>query len=677
MNKLLFSVSLFVLATLVRGYGDVAEDVNRLIPKMASEDVESRYNPQMELKAIAAHASRPGAEDERLELAGILTEKAVDPSVPQPARVWIVRMLEYMGKGESVSALTRLLSSEDSELRECARRALEKNSDPAASASLRTALEKDGDARWKVGLINSLGERRDTEAVDLIAKNISPDKPEVGDAAVYALAKIASREAIASLQMADRYGLNPNAADALLETADRLRAEGESNQARPIYQQLYSSERPVALRAAALWGLLKTEPRAAAGLITEALKDSNPRLQQVAVRAVGELNRPGLNRQIGDSLPTLPPAAKVQVMGLLGRDSEPRVIEAARDENEAVSLAALEALGNIGGSSSLPVLINAAAESSTAKRAAARQSLARVSGPGISAEIQKFATQGEPEARAAAIQALEDREETEALPDLLKYARDPNPAVSAAALSALRKMGADNEMENLAHLLVETRSDNVLEALKAVAGRVQDESAAVKNLIALARATDPAGAAALLNVLSVPGGDEALAFVTGYLTSENADLQEGSMRSLSNWPDYSATKRLLQIASDENTKSTYNVLAIRGLVRLIKAADQVPADERVTLALATMEATRRVDEKKLVLSALGTIPHPKAIATLKPLLTDPDLQNEAGLAALSLANLLRESDPAAARDLAQAVGDADISRNLSRQARFMLRRIGS
>ena len=64
--------------------------------------------------------------------------------MPQPARVWIVRQLEHLGAAESVPTLTKLLIEPDAELREVARRALEKNSAPMASVSLQAALRKGG-----------------------------------------------------------------------------------------------------------------------------------------------------------------------------------------------------------------------------------------------------------------------------------------------------------------------------------------------------------------------------------------------------------------------------------------------------------------------------------------------------------------------------------------------------
>src|SRR5512135_2517390 len=146
---------LFLCAGALAALAGSEQTVNDLLPKLAAERVEDRYSAQMELQKLALNAGRPGAEAERLEVATVLAAKAADPAVPQPARVWVVRQLEYIGGAESVAALTTLLNGQDPELKECARRALEKNSAPEASVPLRAALKQGGETSWTIGLIQS------------------------------------------------------------------------------------------------------------------------------------------------------------------------------------------------------------------------------------------------------------------------------------------------------------------------------------------------------------------------------------------------------------------------------------------------------------------------------------------------------------------------------------------
>ena len=74
-------------------------------PRRSKTATARRWN----CRASLLNAARPGAEAERAELAKVLAAKATDAAVPQPARVWVVRQLEYIGAAESVPALTTLL----------------------------------------------------------------------------------------------------------------------------------------------------------------------------------------------------------------------------------------------------------------------------------------------------------------------------------------------------------------------------------------------------------------------------------------------------------------------------------------------------------------------------------------------------------------------------------------
>jgi len=231
--------------------GEEQATVNDLIPKLADEKVENRYPAQMALQDLASNASKPGNPAAREALGKTLAAKAADPSVPQPARVWIVRQLENMGGAEAVEALTKVMNGDDAELRECARRALEKNPAPAATVSLRAALEKASDATWKIGLMNSLGRRADGQSVKLIAMGLGDAK--TAPAAALALGNIADSASVEALWSA--LNKTPEAGDALINAANQLRAKGDTAAAKAIYQRLADQAKSKSLRAAAEFGL--------------------------------------------------------------------------------------------------------------------------------------------------------------------------------------------------------------------------------------------------------------------------------------------------------------------------------------------------------------------------------------------------------------------------------------
>jgi hypothetical protein len=273
-----------------------------------------------------------------------------------------------------------------------------------------------------------------------------------------------------------------------------------------------------------------------------------------------------------------------------------------------------------------------------------------------------------------AINILARRNDPAAAPVLLNYAGEADPEVSAAACAALAKVGTDAELEGLIRLAVAGKTPGAPAALQAVASRARDKSAAAQKLIALAKTATPQQMASLFEVLALLGGNESLAVLSSSADSSNAEVKDAAIRALANWPDFSATTALLSIASDPNTSRVHNVLVVQAIARLVKSSDKEPAALRVTTAVGAMHAATRDEEKKLMLTALASVPDRSAGEAIKPFLSTANYQQEAGLAAMTLAETLRKTDKPAARDLAEAVKQAAVSDAATRRADALLKK---
>ena len=82
-----------------------------------------------------------------------------------------------------------------------ARYGLEPIPDPAVDTALREALDK-VKGRLEVGVIGSIGVRRDPKAVGALVKRLGDADPQVADAAARALGKIGNLEAVEALKKA-------------------------------------------------------------------------------------------------------------------------------------------------------------------------------------------------------------------------------------------------------------------------------------------------------------------------------------------------------------------------------------------------------------------------------------------------------------------------------------------
>ncbi len=677
----LFTAMALASCACVSFAADFEKDVNDLIPGLAAADATGRYEPMMQMQALAANASKPGNEADRLALSRVLAFKAVDASVPQPARVWIVRQIEYIGKGESVEALSKVLSDPDAELRECARRALQKNPDPAASTALWEALAKSAAnsepeaVRWQNGLISALGQRRSVApgglTVGLIAMRLK--EPALATVAAMALGSIGDSSAVEALWRV--FESNPAAADALLLAAAKRLRLGPQSEAAAICAKLYAQAAASQQRAAALAILAKADPTAAQKRIGAALTGSDWRLQKAAVDAAPDAFGASYSTKLAAMLPKLPDSSKVFALRALDARAEKAVIAAAADGAIPVRVAALETLGRIGSASAVPVLLAAAQDIDAAIKSAAVASLGTAKGPGATAAIVQSAGQGDAKARAVAITALAARNDTAALPALVKYAADSDTTVSKAACAALAKFGSEKELPALVELVLAGNTKGADEALQAVASRATDKSAAAQMLVQRAGSASGPQLAAMLDVLSMLGGDEALAAVVKFSGSDNAASREAAIRALANWQEFPAAKPLLDIAANPQTSEVLCILSLQGVNRLAKAAEKESGADRVAAVQAAMKAARRDQERKLAVSSLGAIADRKAADALLPLLKDPQWSKDAGTASLNLSDALRRAnDRNTSRKLAEAVKAANLSEELNKRADAILTR---
>jgi hypothetical protein len=124
--------------------------------------------------------------------------------------------------------------------------------------ALRAALgEIDGDQQ--MGIVQTLGVRRDVEARDQIAAMLNDQNPSLVRAAIEALGRIGGKESIEILQSAQVVEtLETQLYEALLDCASSLRTEGLNNDATGIYSEIFKKSRDPAVRAGALKGLIAT-----------------------------------------------------------------------------------------------------------------------------------------------------------------------------------------------------------------------------------------------------------------------------------------------------------------------------------------------------------------------------------------------------------------------------------
>jgi HEAT repeat protein len=180
----------------------------------------------------------------------------LESDAPQKEKVDACRELGRIGTKNAVPALAALLS--DEKLSHMARYGLEPIPDPAVDAALRDALDK-LDGLPLVGVIGSIGVRRDAKAAGQLEKMLASSDADVVRTAARSLGRIATAEATSALQAALAEAAPerlPVVADACLACAEALLAAERRPQAAAIYQSVAKAKLPKHFRVAAAHGLI-------------------------------------------------------------------------------------------------------------------------------------------------------------------------------------------------------------------------------------------------------------------------------------------------------------------------------------------------------------------------------------------------------------------------------------
>jgi HEAT repeat protein len=113
-----------------------------------------------------------------------------------------------------------------------------------------------------IGVINSIGKRRDAKAGPALAKMIYDADADVARAAAAALGNIGGVSSVKELQTAlvkTKGGTRMAVADASLVCAERLLAAGQRDQALALYASLSAPAVPKSQRLAAMHGIIREE----------------------------------------------------------------------------------------------------------------------------------------------------------------------------------------------------------------------------------------------------------------------------------------------------------------------------------------------------------------------------------------------------------------------------------
>ena len=588
------------------------------------------------------------------------------------------RGLALIATEKAVAPLAALLS--DEKLSHMARYAMETIQDPSVDEAFRDALGK-LKGMPLVGVIGSVGVRRDTQAVGALAKMLKDSDAVVAQASARALGNIGNSAAVTALrnELGNASGQKKlHVCEGLFRCAETAVAEGRKQQAIEIYDQLRKLDDPHQVRGGAVRGAILARGSEGVAVIREYLSSDSYIMFSAACQAALEIPGAEVTKALVAGLNGLPTDNKILVIWTLGKRGDaaaiPALSAAAKSGEKSVRIAAVKAMPQIGDASAVPVLTDLLDDTDGEISQAAQEALAALPGGEADAAIMAMLGSDQTAPRLMALELIGRRRMDKSIPALLKAAAGPDVKVRPAALKKVGELGGPSEVPALLDLLMQLEAQQDLDAaeqaLSAVCAKADNPVSYTLKLTSSLSKASPAQKGALLRVLSVIGGTNALDAVREAANDSNAQVSDAAIRVLCSWKTADAAGDLLALAKNSPNQS-HKTAALRGYINLARD-EKIPMEKKLEICKQADALIQRDEEKKLLLGALSTIPAVEALSMAMAHLDNPATKDEAAFAAVAIGENIVEQKPREVAEALQKVLKATDNRDVRKRGRAVL-----
>ena len=622
------------------------------------------------------------AADEVAELCAILQSDA-----PLHDRGVACQRLAVVGSAESIPVLATLLG--DAELSHLARAALEANPSPQVDSLFRQQ-HSTASGDQLIGIIDSIGNRRDTAAVESLALLLPQATGATHAAALSALGTIASPESAeilltllkTSANLQGNAGSNATlanaVADAALRCADRFAAEGKTAEALKVYDAVRAAPVSPTLLAAATLSTIRVSGSTGLALLNDQLASSNDDHFAVGLQAASRMPTRDVVGVLVRALPNATPQRAVMLLDALADLGDTSVLPAVREavgsEHPGVKAAAISALGKVGDAAVLELLLAASGSDNAAVASAAQRSLAELHGEGVDQAI--LDTLQRTTAHQETLLRLIGARRMNALPVLWAAMKTSELPVRLAALDSLGRTIPDSDLLSLVDVVLNTTGEEhaaAIAALTSACRRASDPDETVRQISARFAAAPLELQRERFDVLKTIGGEEALRQVIRGAMDPEEPLQDAATRALGEWPTPAVGPELLPLCHSLQTPK-FKIRALRAYVRVFKQFG-LPSEERLQMAREAFALATRPEDKVLILHALLSFQNLESMQFALEHIKDPGLEATAAQVAIYISEQV--SDKKAVIEAMRMILDSGAEETYAKQARDILAKNGA
>lgn len=555
------------------------------------------------------------------------------------------KKLAIHGSATAVPELAKLLA--DPQLSSWARTALEAIPGSESDVALRTATES-VEGRLLIGMLNSIGVRRDAGAVELLTARLQDAEPDVASAAAVALGRVGNDAATQSLRAAlatAPEGVRSAVAEGCVLCAERLLASEKSADAAALYDEVRAAQVPQQRIIEATRGAILARGEAGIPLLLEQFRSPEKTMFQLALATAREFPGRNVDQVLATEMASAAPdRAALIIQAMADRPATVQlaaILKAAEAGPKPVRLSAIDALGRVGDDTCLASLLPMALDADADLAATARETLAELPGEKVDSQIVTRLDKAEGPMYPLLLELVGQRR-IDAVPALLKAIDNRDKVVRNAALTAL---GETVRLQRLSVLISQVvapkyREDAEIaqQALLAASVRMPDREACAAELTRALNSAPAGIKTTLLEILSEVAGTTALQTIGTAAKSNDPQLQDAGSRLLGKWNSVDAAPVLLDLAKT-GPAAQYRIRALRGYLGLVRKF-AIPDAERAEMCRTAFGTATQAAEQKLVLDVAKIHPSKEMLTLTIGVMKIPALKEDATEATLVIAQKL-------------------------------------
>jgi HEAT repeat protein len=592
--------------------------------------------------ALSAADTQRSAPEQEANLIKVLKSDA-----PPQDKAITCRQLAIYGTKQAVPALAPLLT--DPELASWARIALEVIPDRAADEALQGAAAH-LEGKLLIGVINSIGVRRNPQAVGILTAKLKDQDAGVASAAAEALGHIGSAAAIRALEDSlgnARSEIRQAVAYGCILSAEKLMDGGQLAEAARLYDKVRLADVNKQRKLEATRGAILARQSEGVPLLIEQLRSADAGFFAIGLRTARELSGRQVTQALAAELDQAGPERQsLLFLALADRTDEavlPKVLELARNGPRHVRTAALGLLDRFRDLACVPVLLEAAAGNDAELSRLSRASLARLGGNDVDEDLLARLRLSSGKTRVILIDLAKQRRIEGALPIVMRSTEDADAGVRRAAVEAAGVLGTDQQAASLVRLFSITHSSDEREDIEASLLAIcrRNGTRCLPHVLPIARAGDSIALRKVgLRALGSIGGAEALAVVKTALNDREEALEDEAVSVLSTWPntwpeDSGVAEPLLALIRS-GKKASHQAQGLQGYLHFIEENQKLTEAQKLAKLEELLGFTENADQKRQIIAVLGNVPSGGTLQRLLEMAADETVAEETFMAAMRI-----------------------------------------